>query len=112
MRSQKRNARSRVVGDWDLKMLEARLLVERMENEVAYRSRGRRFQPLTDAALKQRWLRCLRRQFGVARRRRTELDDRAAELSLRGIQNVPLPPDLQELITANIRKLTHQEIPN
>lgn len=108
----KRNARSRVVGDWDLKMLEARLLIERLEHAASYRSRGRRFQPLTDAALKQRWLRCIRREFGVARRRRTELDDIAAELAIRGIANVPLPPDLQELIAADIRKLTHQEIPN
>jgi hypothetical protein len=83
----KRTARSRV-GDWDLKMVEARLLAERMEALAGYHSRGRRFQPLTDAALKRRWLKCLRREFNAARFRRTEMDDISAELSLRGIVNV------------------------
>jgi hypothetical protein len=38
------------------------------------------------------------------RLRRTEMDDICAELSLRGVANVKLPPDLLELITADMRK--------
>jgi hypothetical protein len=75
-----------------------------MEALAGYHSRGRRFQPLTDAALKRRWLKCLRREFNAARFSRTEMDDISAELSLRGIVNVKLPPDLIELMTADIRK--------
>jgi hypothetical protein len=103
---------SRLVKDDNLAMLEARLLAERMENEAAYSSRGRRFQSLPDRALKQRWIKCLRRQFSADHRRRVEMDDIAAELSLRSIASVPLPPDLIQIMEAGIRKLTSQEIPN
>jgi hypothetical protein len=103
---------SRLVKEETLAMLEARLLAERLENEAAYRSRGRRFQSLPDTALKQRWIKCLRRQLSADRRRRVEMDDIAAELSLRSIASVPLPPDLIQIIEAGIRKLTSQEMPN
>ena len=80
-----------------------------MENEADYRLRGRRLETLTDAALKRRWLKCLRREFSAARRHRTEMDDIGAELSLRGIENVKLPQDLLELITADARKIMRRE---
>jgi hypothetical protein len=110
-RKPKPKSKSRLL-DENLAMVEARLLVERMENEAAYRSDGRRFQRLTDAALKQQYIKCLRRQLSADRRRRVEMDDIAAELSLRSIASVPLPPDLIQIIEAGIRKLTSQEIPN
>jgi hypothetical protein len=95
--------------DRAVETIEALLAVERMENEADYRLRGRHLEPLTDEALKRRWLQCLRREFNAARRRRTEMDDIGAELSLRGIANVKLPPDLLELITADMKKLMRQE---
>jgi hypothetical protein len=97
---------NRSQADRAIEAVEARLAGERMENEADYRLRGRRLESLTDVALKRRWLRCLRREFSADRRRRTEMDDIGAELSLPGIAKVKLPPDLLELITVDLRKLT------
>ena len=47
--------------------MEAYLASERLQNEASYCSRGRRFKPLTDAALKQRWIKCLRRTINADR---------------------------------------------
>jgi hypothetical protein len=80
-----------------------------MENEADYRSRGRRLERLTDAALRQRWIKCLRRVFKADRLRRVEMDDISAELSLRGITSVKLPRDVLELVTADFRKLIRRE---
>jgi hypothetical protein len=95
--------------DRTIEAVEALLAVERMENEADYRLRGRRLKNLTDEALKRRWLQCLRRQFKEDRRRRTEMDDVSAELSLRGISNVKLPPDVLELVTADVKKRMRRE---
>jgi hypothetical protein len=92
-----------------IKEVEALLAVERMENEADYRLRGRRFEPLTDADLEGRWLKCLRRELNAVRLQRTEMQDIGAELSLRGINNVKLPPDLLELVTADARKIMRRE---
>lgn len=105
--ARKRSKRSRT--NRTIEAVEALLAIERMQNEANYRMRGRRLGSLTDAALKRRWLQCLRREFNAARRRRTEMDDIGAELSLREIANVTLPLDLLELITADMRKPTHSK---
>jgi hypothetical protein len=105
----KRHAPHRVRANRDIQAIEALLAIERMENESDYRTRGRRLEPLTDAALKQRWIKCLRRVLNADRLRRTEMDDISAELSLRGISNVKLPPDVLELVTADVRKLIRRE---
>jgi hypothetical protein len=104
----KRNSK-RSRADRAVEAVEALLAVERLENEADYRLRGRRLEPLTDEALKRRWLQCLRREFNAARRRRTEMDDVGAELSLPGIANVKLPRDPLELITADMKKLMRRE---
>lgn len=86
------------------KRMEALLASERMDNEVSYRSRGRHLEKVTEADLKRRFVKCLRREFNIERSRRTEMDDISAELSLRGINRVEFPPDLLEEMAADIRK--------
>jgi hypothetical protein len=104
-----RRTQHRAQASQDVQALEALLAIERMENEADYRIRGRRLEPLTDAALKQRWIKCLRRVLNADRLRRTEMDNISAELSLRGVSNVKLPPDLLAMVTADVRKLIRRE---
>ena len=78
--------------------VEERLAAEQVENEAGYLAGGRRFQRLTSAALKKRWIAVLRRDLGADRHRRTEMDDLSAELSLRKISKVDLPQDVRELV--------------
>jgi hypothetical protein len=89
--------------------MEAYLASERLQNEASYCSRGRRFKPLTDAALKQRWIKCLRRTINADRLRRTEMNDVCAELSLRGISSVKLPPHILEVVTADVKTHLRRE---
>lgn len=86
-----------------LSRVEASLFAERESNKANYLSCGRRFQSLTDASLKQRWIKRLRQTLSADRRHRTELDDLGGEISLRNITNVKLPPDVIELIGARAR---------
>jgi hypothetical protein len=88
----------------DLERLEAFLASERMENEISYRSRGRHLEKVTEADLKRRFVKCLRREFNIDRSRRTEMQDISAELSLRGINRVEIPADLREELSADISK--------
>jgi hypothetical protein len=77
---------------------EERLAADRVQNEADYLACGRRFQRLTNKALKRRWITALRRMFNEDRRRRSEVDDLGAELSLRKISKVDLPTDVRELV--------------
>jgi hypothetical protein len=85
----KRTAGNRGVGRWKHKAEELCRL-----NGAYYLLQGRRFRALTDQALKERWLKCFRREFYTDDRLRTELDDIGAELSLRrlSIAEFLLPP--------------------
>jgi hypothetical protein len=82
--------------------VEERLAAERELNKASYLASGRRFETLTDTALKQRWIKCLRRTFSAHRRQRVEMDDIADEISMRRL-NIKLPKDVRELIGAGPR---------
>jgi len=94
-------------GGWHERMqiakVEARMAAERVENEASYLAGGRRFQRLTNAALKRRWIVVLRRDLGADRRRRNEMDDLSAELSLRKIGKIDLPEDVRNLVAGTPR---------
>jgi hypothetical protein len=81
----------------DDEILNAVLRNEEMESVAQYLSRGRRLQSLDEAALKQLWTdelwRALRERNGD--RLREEI---CAELSLRRINRVELPSELQAAI--------------
>lgn len=79
--------------------LKSILLADRREEEADYCRRGRQLGSLKDSALKQRWVDYLRWEFDMISARRTEGKDILAELSLRGIACVELPPDLIRLMT-------------
>jgi hypothetical protein len=85
-----------------LAMVEERLAAERELNKASYLASGRRFETLTDTALKQRWIKCLRRTFSANRRQRVEMDDIAGEISMRRL-DIKLPKDVRELIGAGPR---------
>lgn len=90
--------------DRELELLDARLAVERMEQKAEYLSRGRSFRLLADASLKRRWVKYLRREFREMTLHRMEGHDLSAEISIREIGEVQLPPDLIDLIAAYFRK--------
>jgi hypothetical protein len=73
--------------------LNAMLGNEQMESVARYLSRGRRLQSLDEVALKRLWIdelwRALRDGDSALRQ------EICAELSLRGINRVELPPDLK-----------------
>jgi hypothetical protein len=83
------------------------LAVERMQNEASYRSRGRYLESIDDLTLNRRWVDCVIGE--LVRAHNTELQDICAELSLRGMAGGALPPDLIELVTAEVRKILHPE---
>ncbi len=86
------------------KRVEALLESERMENLANYLRRGRPLRPLPDETLKRRWVAALRREIKARIKQRTEMENISAELSLRGIQNVPLPPDVKKMIMVDLAK--------
>jgi hypothetical protein len=79
----------------DDKILNAMLANEQMDSVARYLSQGRRLQSLDEATLKRLWIdelwRALR-ESGLDSVLRQEI---CAELSLRGIKRVELPPDLK-----------------
>jgi hypothetical protein len=80
----------------DDKILNAMLENEQMESVARYLSRGRRLQSLDEATLKRLWIAELWRALRESLDRYSVLrQEICAELSLRGIKRVELPPDLK-----------------
>jgi hypothetical protein len=80
--------------------VEEQLTAERTAKEANYLAGGRRFQKLTTAALKRKWLKTLKRDVEADRRRYAELDDLGAELALRRITKIDLPADVRKLMNS------------
>jgi hypothetical protein len=76
-------------------------------NDASYRSRGRYLKSIDDLTLNRRWVDCVIGE--LVRAHNTELQDICAELSLRGLQQAALPPDLIELVTAEVRKISRSK---
>jgi hypothetical protein len=89
-----------VSGDRNEAIIEAFLASEDMDCVARYLSRGRRLQSLDDPTLKRRWIVALRRAFHHRVDTSAARADISAELSLRGIRHVELPPDLKAAIQA------------
>jgi hypothetical protein len=99
----KRRASYRMQTMREIEAAEALLAMERRENEASYLSRGRRLKFVDDSALQRLWADCAIRE--LASTHNTELQDICAELSLRGLEQGVLPPDLIELATAEVRQI-------
>jgi hypothetical protein len=86
------------------KILNAMLGNEQMESVARYLSRGRRLQSLDEATLKRLWIDELRRALRESDDDSVLRQEICAELSLRGIKRVELPPDLKATIKQAIER--------
>jgi hypothetical protein len=86
----------------EIEAAEAVLAIERRETEASYVSRGSLLQFIDASALQRLWADCAIRELTSSLS--TDLQDICAELSLRGLEQGALPPDLIELVTAEVRK--------
>jgi hypothetical protein len=80
------------------KILDVMLGNEQMECVARYLSGGRRLQSLDEATLKQRWIDELWRMLRESEADSVLRQEIFAELSLRGINRVKLPPDLAAIM--------------
>jgi hypothetical protein len=76
-------------------ILNAMLANEQMESVAGYLSRGRRLQSLNEATLKRLWIDELWRALRESDSDGVRRQEICAELSLRGIKRVELPPELK-----------------
>jgi hypothetical protein len=82
----------------DDEILNAMLGNEQMESVARYLSRGRRLQSLDEVTLKRLWIDELRRALRESDDDSVPRQEICAELSLRGIKRVELPPALKATI--------------
>jgi hypothetical protein len=86
------------------KILDAVFRNEQMESVARYLSRGRRLQSLDEATLRQLWIDELRQIFREGSGASVTSEEISAELSLRGIKRVELPPDLKAAMEIDAAK--------
>jgi hypothetical protein len=91
--------------DKDQIILEAMLANEEMDRVARYLSRGRPLQLLDEPLLKRLRIDELRRLFREGSGTSASSEDISAELSLRGIKRVELPPDLKAAIKSEGAKI-------
>jgi hypothetical protein len=96
-----------MIGKQEIEWIEASLANERLEQRADYLSRGRPLEHLDELALKALWVNHLRREFQERTSRMIFGNDICAELSIRGITDTQLPPDLLKIMTEYLQDTFH-----
>lgn len=80
------------------KVIEALVASDEVDRVARYLSRGRHLQSLDEPTLRQLWLGQIRQHLRDGSGLDASTEDVSAELALRGISTVELPPDLKVAI--------------